>query len=418
MKKHRILSILFTLVLTLAAFSGVFAADDNTEGKIVSELVEGDSMNNNNGIITFNYGTVTSNYGVVSENYNYIGNIEDDGSVGYNFGTVDTNKEKGTVKHNVGTVELNEGTVNISSGKVNQNDGIIEENQYIVTDVLIPAVIDINTGTVMYNSGAINDNRGEVTNNQDIGIIEKNNGNVTENEGIVKDNAGTVEYNYFGEVEMADGGTVINNSGIVENASLVENKADPHGSHLEYGDDTYLGIMYIKDISKTKNIKKSEDIVCALQQWNCTQDTEGFTVLDYKDVSKYTGKADKGKKFIGWLKFKSSDTFLPGEVINKKEVYVLIGQWEDMPANSKKVTLGVNMNENGSFTVRGGKTSNFIGVYIDKKLVDPENYTLGAQGADGLPIEFTAAFLESLTPGEHIVEIRFSDSYAAFRMNH
>ncbi len=221
---------------------------DNPQGSTVPRIYEGDSMNKNDGTVTYNRGTVINNNGTVANNngtvttnngtvtQNYPGRavVVNNGTVADNNGTVERNASLGTINYNAdsSTVTRNEGTVttncgtvetNESGGMVTNNNGTVNTNNGEIFRIYDGRTAGVNNGTVQYNfgtvttnksggtvaynKGTVNRNEGTVTYSAPSGTVGANSGTVAENSGTVTTNTGNMIRNY---------GTVGANSGTVD----------------------------------------------------------------------------------------------------------------------------------------------------------------------------------------------------------
>ena len=81
----------------------------------------GDTMQNNNGIVMYNYGEVINNNSVVRNNHGTVQNNNNNGIVMYNYGEVINNNN--AVQNNHGIVQNNNGIVQNNYGTVKKVDG-------------------------------------------------------------------------------------------------------------------------------------------------------------------------------------------------------------------------------------------------------------------------------------------------------
>lgn len=145
----------------LVAPVGIYAGtiQDNPEGVTLAEIPDGETMDNNYGIITVNNGTISNNEGEVTTN-GYSGVIIE------NAGTVSTNYYE--VQNNFGTVNENFCRINNNVGEVTNNYSSVEDNWGTVTSATYPdsvgSAVQTNhaSGTVTGECELVN-NYGTVT---------------------------------------------------------------------------------------------------------------------------------------------------------------------------------------------------------------------------------------------------------------
>jgi hypothetical protein len=77
------------------------------------------------------------------------------------------------------------------------------------------------------------------------------------------------------------------------------------------------------------------------------------------------------------------------------------GTWTKESGKSMDFRVKRSINENRT-------ADHFEGVYVDGKLVDPSNYTIGK---DGFTIILKPEFLEKLAVGKHTLKVAFDDGY-------
>jgi len=216
----------------------VYAVTDISEGQTVEENT--DYINENNGTVTTNNNNVDTNNGTVGTNNSYVWdnqgtvvtnnggeNVRGGVGVEYNNGTVTTNSSSGivginnpsgTITTNYGTVKSNEGgNIVTNNGTVKTNTLVYDEDYSQVAGVITTnnETVEKNVcGTITTNNGTVNENVGEteqkgtITTNSSTGVVANN-----YNCGVVSTNDGTIKANY---------GEVVTNNGTIE-----ENKKDP-----------------------------------------------------------------------------------------------------------------------------------------------------------------------------------------------
>ena len=145
----KLLAFALAAVMTMGMTVSAATVPDNPAGK-GTNVNSGDTMQNNNGLVMYNYGEVINNNRAVQNNH-------------------------GTVQNNNSNVQNNHGTV--------QNNNSIVQNNY---------------DTVQNNKQIVQNNHGTVQNNNR--IVQNNYGIVQNNYGIVQNNYGIVQNNYGGTI--------------------------------------------------------------------------------------------------------------------------------------------------------------------------------------------------------------------------
>ena len=92
-----------------------------TVSAATTNVNSGDTMQNNNGIVMYNYGEVINNNSVVRNNHGTVQNNNNNGIVMYNYGEVINNNN--AVQNNHGIVQNNNGIVQNNYGTVKKVDG-------------------------------------------------------------------------------------------------------------------------------------------------------------------------------------------------------------------------------------------------------------------------------------------------------
>ena len=123
----KLLALALAAVMTMGMTVSAATVPDNPAGQ-TTNVNSGDTMQNNNGIVMYNYGEVINNNSVVRNNHGTVQN-NNNGIVMYNYGEVINNNNAvqnnhGIVQNNNGIVQNNYGTVkNIGDGYVVNNFG-------------------------------------------------------------------------------------------------------------------------------------------------------------------------------------------------------------------------------------------------------------------------------------------------------
>ena len=107
-----------------------------TVSAATTNVNSGDTMQNNNGIVMYNYGEVINNNSVVRNNHGTVQNNNNNGIVMYNYGEVINNNN--AVQNNHGTVQNN--------NRIVQNNNMIVQNNY-------GTVKNVGAGYVVNNFG-------------------------------------------------------------------------------------------------------------------------------------------------------------------------------------------------------------------------------------------------------------------------
>lgn len=402
---------------TISTNNGVI---ENT-WNIITNNGENGNITTNKGSIQNNYGTVTNNehgivwnHGTVEKNKEFVGTNTDtvvsnsakvltnavDGEVNINEKTGEVTTNNGTVAENLGVIKTNTetGIVKSNEGTVNENNGTVTENEGVITN---------NNGEVSGNSETVIKNEGTVGVNE--GVVETNDadGDIVENQGFVFSNDGSISINEAdGIVTMSESGEVAVNAGILYNAAIVADGTAPDGERFEFGSDTLIGITYGNNDNETH------------VQWIETME-EIYMILNYDAVAEKLG-TEKNKKFIGW-EDEFGTIYKPGDIYLDPAPLSLTALWKKIKkavAEKKGVFYGTKYvvieNGPGSFSILGAKEETFLEVFVDDEFVECENYTVSADGEDGILIVFSEPYLKSLSVGEHTVFARFTNGSVSF----
>ncbi|RKM56950.1 hypothetical protein D6856_14330 [Butyrivibrio sp. XB500-5] len=227
------------VVASVAMPVSAFAAElpDNEGGETISELENGDTIENNDGKIETNDGEILNNNGTVEKNTWIIEN--NNGEVDENLGFITTNSNVGTVSVNNKEITDNFGIVSKNNLVIKNNHSFVEENNdFIQTNV--DGVVSVNNGGVGLNDGHIIDNYnqvenigGKITNNREGGEVFGGsfdpdddligNGSILLNiggavySGFKPEDIITIDNYYYGELsdEMVYNGETLNFNGTI-----------------------------------------------------------------------------------------------------------------------------------------------------------------------------------------------------------
>ena len=121
----KLLALALAAVMTMGMTVSAATVPDNPAGQ-TTNVNSGDTMQNNNGIVMYNYGEVINNNSVVRNNHGTVQN-NNNGIVMYNYGEVINNNN--AVQNNHGIVQNNNGIVQNNYGTVkNVGDGYVVNN--------------------------------------------------------------------------------------------------------------------------------------------------------------------------------------------------------------------------------------------------------------------------------------------------